>query len=265
MPRLNVLTWNSTGETAQGALELQRVIRHLMAYNWQPNVIVIQEANAAPSGEIYRMLAGLGGPHNYPVHVTETAGAGGRGYILATDGSVTGQATFARCDFAVDPSLQAWITGNLSPRARADAARKLAVMRMPARVNLRFQNAIVKLLTWHAPRGAGHILPGILDGGADPDAYLFLQNSSIHQELCGQGPGSLGVIAGDLNVTFDQLNRPTGFEEMPRVLPGWVGVSNRLDHIMARPSTGQRSPDFLDSGNFLASGSHNVLISTVRW
>ncbi len=118
MPSLNVLTWNSTGETGQGAFDLQNVIQYLVASNWQPHVIVVQEANAAPGGAIYNMLAGLGAAYNQPPAHTVEGGPGGRGYLLTTHNSVGGQGTFARYDLATDPLLQAWMNASLSLQAR---------------------------------------------------------------------------------------------------------------------------------------------------
>jgi hypothetical protein len=54
MPSLNVITWNSMGETPAGAYDLVQVINR-----WQRNLIVIQGANAIPGGAIDTMLSGL--------------------------------------------------------------------------------------------------------------------------------------------------------------------------------------------------------------
>ncbi|MFE7753339.1 hypothetical protein [Streptomyces sp. NPDC057428] len=263
MPNLNVLTWNSTGETVQGALGLRQVIQHLAANNSRPHVIVIQEAHASPGGPVYDMLAGLGAPYNGPAHATEGV-PGGRGYLLATHDGVGGQATFARCDLAADQGLQGWLNDHLVGWARTDADQELAGMRMPATANLTFHGTRVRFMTWHAPLGPGRLLPGTL-GEANPDAYLFLQRSSAYTALSGPDPGGLGLIAGDLNVTVQQLNTKTGLRDLPMLLPGWAGVSNKLDHIVGHSPAGQHSPAFSGAGNFLASGAHNVLISSVIW
>jgi hypothetical protein len=266
MPSLNVLTWNSTGETGQGAYDLQNVIQYLVASNWQPHVIVTQEANAAPGGAIYNMLGGLGAAYNQPPAHTTEGGPGGRGYLLTTHTSVGGQGTFARYDLAQDWLLQQWINQNLSLPARQIAAQELATMRMPATASLTFQGRSVPFLTWHAPRGPGQVLAGAtLQGGANPDAYLFLQNSNAHVVLAGPGMGNLGIIAGDLNVTYAQINGATGIPALPWILPGWDGVTDNLDHILGHPQAGQQNPTFPNSGNFQASGTHRILVSSVTW
>ena len=266
MPNLNVITWNSTGETGQGAFDLHNVIQYMTASGLPPHVIVVQEANSAPGGAIYQMLAGLGAAYNQPpAHATE-GGPGGRGYLLSTHASVGGQATFSRYDLATDWLLQQWINANLSLPARQIAAYELATMRMPATANLTFAGSSVPFLTWHAPRGPGQVLAGAtLQGGANPDAYLFLQNSSGLAVLAGPGNGNLGMIAGDLNVTVAQINAQTGIPGLPWILPGWNGVSDNLDHILGHAQAGQPNPAFGNAGNFPASGTHNILVSTVTW
>ncbi len=265
MPNLNVITWNSTGETAQGAADLQQVIAYLTLNGWQPNVIVVQEANAAPGGAIYQMLAGLGGAYNQPpAHTTEGV-PGGRGYILLTSANVAGQGTFATADLGNDVVLQNWINNNLSLAGRQTAYNELQNMRMPATATLGFGGRLVPFLTWHAPRGPGGLLPGTLPGGANPDAFLFLQNSGTYLPLVGPGFNNIGLIAGDLNVTWAGLNQNTGYPAMPYVLPGFVGVSDNLDHILGHPNPGQANPTFPNSGHFPASGTHNILVSTVSF
>lgn len=266
MPSLNTLTWNSTGETAQGAADLQDVIQYLTANNWPPHVIVIQEANAAPGGAIYNVLNGLGAAYNHPPAHAIEGGTAGRGYLLTTHATVDGNGTFRRYDLGADPMLLQWINSELSLRARQIATDELTTMRMPATAYLTFQGRMVPFLTWHAPRGPGQVLAGAtLGGGANPDAYLFLQNSFGYMELTGPGMNGLGLIAGDLNITVEQLNTPTGWPAMPRILPDWIGVSDNLDHILGHPQAGQPNPTFQNSGNFPASGTHRILVSTVTW
>jgi hypothetical protein len=267
MPNLNVITWNSRGETAGAAADLLGVINYLTASGWQPHVVVVQEANAAAGGAIYQMLAGLGGAYNQPPTHAVEGGPHGRGYILTTHASVTGQGTFGRYDLASDWLLQQWIQASLSLAARQIATQELATMRMPATANLGFQGRNVPFLTWHVPRGPGQVQNGAtLGGGANPDAFLFLQQSGLYQGLVAPGMNNLGMIAGDLNVTVQQLNSPTGIPSLPNILPTWVGVSDHLDHILAHEHAGQPSPTFSNSGNFPSPNSdHNILVSTVTW
>jgi hypothetical protein len=192
--------------------------------------------------------------------------SGGVRWQLHHGPALGGQGTFTRYDLAQDWLLQQWINQNLSLAARQIAAQELATMRMPAMANLTFAGRSVPFLTWHAPRGPGQVLAGAtLRGGANPDAYLFLQNSYAHVGLAGPGAGNLGVIAGDLNVTGAQINGGTGIPALPTILPGWVGVSNNLDHILGHQQAGQPNPTFPNSGNFQASGTHRILVSSVTW
>ncbi|HET9627679.1 MAG TPA: hypothetical protein VFP84_40255 [Kofleriaceae bacterium] len=266
MPSLNVITWNSTGETQQGAARLQEVITHLTVNGWQPNVIVIQEANALPGGAIYQMLASLGGAYNQPpAHVPE-GGPGGRGYLLLTSTAVSGQPTFTQANLATDATLQLWINTNLSLPARQQANHELSTMRMPARASLGIGGRLVPFLTWHAPRGPGQVLTAAtLQGGANPDGYLFLQNSGIYQPLSAPGLNNIGMIAGDLNVTVAALEQNTGIPALPYILPGFIGESDNLDHIEAHPNPGSANPVLSNGGHFDAPGTHNILVSTVSF
>ncbi|WP_261575075.1 hypothetical protein [Frankia gtarii] len=249
-----------------GATALHEVINYLVGTGWQPHVIAIQEANSGSGGNIYAMLAGLGGAYNQPpVHATE-GGSGGRGYLLITHNSVVGQGTFARTDLGTDWVLQQWIKASLSLPAQKIAADELAQMRMPAGAALAFQGRNVPFLTWHAPRGPGPILSSAtLKGGANPDSYLFLQNSGVYLALAGPGVNNLAIIAADLNITVDQINASTGIPALPEVLDSWTGVSDNLDHIIGHPQAGQPVPAFQNSGNFLSVGTHRILVSTVVW
>lgn len=265
MPHLNIITWNSTGETPAGAAALQQVVNYVTANGWQPHVIVVQEADAAPGGPIYQMLAGLGGVYNQPPAHALEGGPGGRGYLLLTHFSVQGLGTFAQADLATDATLQAWINAALSPAARQTAYGELASMRMPATAALLFGGRLVPFLTWHTPRGSGGVIPGVVAGGAMLDAFLLLQRSGYYVPLQAPGANNLGVIAGDLNATPAGLAQPTGHPALPYVLPGFVGISNNLDHILGHPQAGQPNPTFANHGTFSAPGTHDILVSTVSW
>jgi hypothetical protein len=266
MPNLNVITWNSTGETAQGAADLQNVIVYMASQGVPPDVIVVQEAGAAPGGAIYQMLAGLGNAFNQPpAHATEGGGPGGRGYLMLTRVPIAGQATFGRYDLGNDAGLVAWINAALSLAARGIAANELAAMRMPAIASLSVGGVAMPWLTWHVPLGPGQVLGWRLGRGANPDAFLFLQNSQLYQALIGPGHNNLGFIAGDLNVPVAELNSATGDPRLPRLLPDWVGVSDDLDHILGHPNAPQPDPTFSNAGHFPASGTHDILVATVSW
>ncbi|HEX4726108.1 MAG TPA: hypothetical protein VH333_26605 [Pseudonocardiaceae bacterium] len=267
MSSLNVLTWNSTGETAQGAADLAGVINYLIQReNWQPQVIVIQEANANPGGAIYNMLASLGGAYNQPPGHAVEGGAYGRGYLLLTHRSVQVTVPFVRANLDQDPVLLNVING-LPPAWRTTALNELTGMRMPAVAGLVVGGAAVPFLTWHAPRGPGPLLGTALPGGANADAFWFLQNSSVYQQLTAPGRNNVGVIAGDLNITYAAINAPTNIPALPEILPDFDGVSDNLDHIVAHPQPGQAAPTFpgATTGHFPASGTHNILVSTIVW
>lgn len=266
MPNLNVVTWNSRGETAQGAAALLGVIDYLTSLGWQPHVIAVQEANAVAGGLIHQMLAGLGGAYNQPPAHAREGGTHGRGYLLTTHASVAGQGTFARYDLAGDAQLRQWCATHLSLAGQQVATQELATMRMPATASLTFQGRKVPFLSWHVPSGPGKVLTGAtLQGGANPDAYLFLENSGGYQGLVGPGPNNLGTIVGDLNVTVAQINGQTGIPELPYLLDGWTGASDNLDHILGHPQAGQPNPTFPNGGNFPSSSDHRILASTVSW
>lgn len=265
MPSVNVLTWNSTGESAAGAARLREVINYLVTNGWQPQVIVIQEAAQAPGGLIYQMLAGLGNAYHQPPSHAAEGGPGGRGYLLLVHASGTIQTAFGQADPGLDPQLLGIING-LPPRPRQIALDELRDMRRPAAAGLNFGGARMAFLTWHTPRGPGQLLAGLtLQGGANPDAFWFLQNTGFYAALAAPGAGNLGLIAGDLNITVKEINRNTGSPDLPYVLPGWSGLSSNLDHIVGHGEPFQPEPVFTNGGNFDAPGTHAILIGTVNW
>jgi hypothetical protein len=265
MPNLNILTWNSTGETQLGASRLREVIDYLVGYGWQPHVIVLQEASQNTGGDIYQMLSSLGGAYNQPPSHAPEGGSGGRGYLLLTHNSVPIRSAFTRYDLGQDKKLLS-IISTFAPRPRQIALDELRDMRMPAVASLLFQGCSVAFLTWHTPRGPGQLLTGLtLQGGANPDAFWFLQNSGLYADLTAPGLGNLGVIAGDLNITVQEINRHIGHPDLPYVLPDWVGLSNNLDHIIGHPGPGQAKPNFPVGWNFEAPGTHAILVATASW
>lgn len=264
MPNLNVISWNSTGESADGAARLREVIDWVAGHGWQPHVIVIQEANQAPGSPIYQMLAGLGNAYNQPPSHAVEGGPYGRGYLMLTHTSVVMASAFSRYDLGQDAQLLALIN-QFQGQWKQIALDELRDMRMPAVAGMFFHGAAVGFLTWHTPRGPGQVLQGVtLDGGANPDAFLFLQNSGLYTQLTAPGIGNLGVIAGDLNVTVQQLNGYVGQPGLAYILPGWVGLSNKLDHIVGHPQQGQ-PVNFPTGGHYDAPGTHDILVATASW
>ncbi|MDT5027371.1 MAG: hypothetical protein QOE61_3797 [Micromonosporaceae bacterium] len=75
-------------------------------------------------------------------------------------------------------------------------------MQSPATATLTGGGVRANFMTWHAPRGPGQVLQAAtLQGGANPDAYLFLQNSTVYGGLTAPGVGNLGQ-AGQPAPTF---------------------------------------------------------------
>lgn len=268
MPNLNVMTWNSRGENLAKAAFLQNLIlNNPVVPGWQPDVIIIQEAQAAPGGALWAMLAGLGGVVggiNYAANAPQFVAVGGEGYILKVSNNVTPGA-FQLVDLAADPGVLAAI-GMFPPHLRPVATAEVATMRKPGEATLAFGGRQLRFMTWHAPLGPGQILHGI-NAAVNYDAYFFLQSSNFYNALYNPGPGDLNIIAGDLNATAVDLGAPTGLPPpINHLLPNWVGVSNNLDHILARRNVGG-GINFPNAGHYATGGlsDHDVLVSTVRW
>lgn len=267
MPDLNILSWNSTGETDQGAARLREVIGYLVGTGWQPHVILVQEANQSQvrPGPIYQMLNGLGNAYNQPPSHVMEGGPRSAGYLMLTHSTVTVQVPFARLDLGQDARLLG-IINTLAPRPRQIALDELRDMRMPAGAFISYNGAGAAVATWHTPRGPGQLLAALtLQGGANPDAFWFLQNSDIYANITAPGVGNIGVIAGDLNVRPDEINRQIGYPDLPELLRGWVGVSSNLDHIVGHPQPHQADPGWPVGWNFEAPGTHAIIVGTARW
>lgn len=269
MAKINVITWNGMGETRQGAQELANAVNTLAGQGWLADVIVVQQANPVPDGHIHDMLARLGGPYQpRPAHVP-AGGRGRDGYLLLTRSRIAGQGTFARVDLAADRGLCDWLGRHLTGPEQADAADELATMEMPALATLAFGGVQVKFLTWRVPRGPGRLLQPIRWGAeANPDAFLFLQNSDLSTTLGDPGANNLSVIAGDINVTAAAINADSGTHPSRRILPGFVGVSNNLQHIIGHGHPQQPYPSFPihQAGYFPVPGhAHAVLYATAVW
>jgi hypothetical protein len=265
MPNLNVLTWNSSGETEESARQLREVIGIAAGSGWIPQVILVQEARQQPGGLVYQMLDSLGSDYQGPPSHAVEGGAYSRGYLMLAHRSVVIRHAFERRDLSQDTKLLD-IIGLLPPRPRQIALDMLPDMNMPAVAGLSVDGADVGLLTWHAPRGPGQLLTGLtLQGGASPDAFWFLQNSALYADLNAPGVGNLGLIAGDLNITRQEINRHIGHWDLPYVLRGWTGVSNTLDHILGRPQPGQANASFPVGWHFDTFSDHAVVIATVSW
>lgn len=265
MPSLNVITWNSTGESQPKADRLYEVIQYVTSRGWQPQAILVQEANAGPGGPIATMLANLAGGYVSPPARVREGGSHSRSYLLTTHASVQGQPSFAQANLATDGLLLTWIRNSMSLRMQQIAIDELQGMRMPAIALLGVGVSQVRLMTWHTPIGPGPILGGTAAGGANLDAYLFLQHSGHYAQLNAPGAGNVSVIAGDLNTTRHGLQTPLNYPQLQHLLPGFDGFGFGLQHILGRTQAGQPAPTVSNDGYFDAPGDHKILVGTVNW
>jgi exonuclease III len=263
MPNINIMSWNSNGETAAKAAFLQNLILNTPP---APDVILIQEARAAAGGAIFNMLGGLGG--NYNMTAPQFAGIAGEGYILAVSNNVTLPTPFNVVDLAMDPGVIAAIADFLTPAARAAAKSEVKAMRDPAQASIGFAGRNVNVMTWHAPIGPSQVIQGI-NAAVNYDAYYYLQNSNYYLgTLRLPGNNNLSIVAGDLNVTRNDLSDKTHASGVELLLPDWVGVSSGLDHILAFRDKGSvKQIKFQNDVAYDTNGlsDHDVQVVTVQW
>lgn len=272
MPAINIMTWNSDGESAAKAAFLQDLILNNPSVpGWQPDVVVIQEAQAAPGGDIWNMLSNLGGQPgggNYTVNAPQFAPLSSEGYIFMTSNHVTlAGGAFTVVDLATDPGVLAAIDAFATPLARATAIAEVELMRDPARAPIAFAGRALDVMTWHAPLGPSRLIQGI-SAAVNYDAYYFFQSSNYYTAtLLQPGAGNLSAVAGDLNVTASDLTNPTEAPVVPYLFPGWTGVSSNLDHILAYRNVGSvASITFPNAGSYQTGLSdHAVEVSSVSW
>ncbi len=268
MGKLTVVTWNSQGETRHTASRLADALDTLATLGHTADVIVVQGADNRPGGRVYQMLAGLGHPyHPAPAHAAEGTGVGG--YLLHTRAGIGGQETFRRADLATDPGLRHWLDNQPRPD-RTTAHAELAAMGMPATAALRVGATTVRLLTWRVPRGPGRLLhTTTLAGGANPDAFLLYQHSTLAAAAQQHG---IEIIAGDIGVTADTFNTAaldTEAEPLPCLLPGYGGVASGLQHIIGHGRTTR--PDLsclpITTAEYvpIPGHTHAVLCATTTW
>lgn len=276
MPSLNLLTWNSRGESVAKATFLHDlIVNNTVVPGWTPDVIVIQEAMSAPGGALWAMLSNLGTPGTpefcpaYLGRVPQFAGIPGEGYILMLSAPTSLTTAFAAVDLSVDPGVVSTITNPaFTPGQRADLLAAVTTYRAPAHAQLSRSGRTIELLTWHAPLGPG--LPFMLGARASVNytAYFLLQRSDLYNHtLCHPGAvgANLGLIAGDLNITVQDLMQPTLVPLVPALLPGWRAVSNHLDHVCGRTDNGTAGITFQHAGHYPSPSDHNVLVGTITW
>lgn len=262
MPTLKVMTWNSRGESPAKAAFLQNLILHNQNFqNWYPDVIAIQEA-AVGGGPIAQMLNGLGVqlPAVYANYPPTGANVRGELNLLKLSNSFTAVQPLQSVALATDP-------GSVAAAAQTGIAPFLTQqMRYPARADVLqcFGGRQVNFMTWHTDTGPGP-LPGI-SAAVNYAAYWLLQSSNYYTTVLNVPPANgISIIAGDLNAYAADLANPTGIPTPQRILPNWFGVSNNLDHIVAR--TAIAKPTFPNAGHYSTGGlsDHDVFVSEVIW
>ncbi|HEU4558263.1 MAG TPA: endonuclease/exonuclease/phosphatase family protein [Longimicrobium sp.] len=274
MPAINIMSWNTNGESIAKANFLQNLILNNPAVQgWQPDVILIQEAQGAAVGPVWGMLNGLGGAPgqgNYTNNPAQFVAIGGEGYILKVSNNVALQpGAFAVHHLANDANVQAAVANDFFGAAnQAATLATIGMMRNPAIAPLGFAGRGMNLLTWHAPRGPGTLLGN--SAAVDYLAYYALQNSAIYtQALTAPGANNVSIVAGDLNIRPRDLANPTGLplQGIQRIFQNWVGISNVWDHVLAIGNNGGQGINFANDGWYPTGwpGAHAVLVTTVNW
>ncbi|KFE64428.1 hypothetical protein [Hyalangium minutum] len=279
MPSLRIVSWNSTGESQQKAVELQAVQPVLAGlYPAAPDVDVflVQEAQQAAGGSISSMLdtdpatpatgVSVGPAYQRPAaHQPELTTGGGAGHICLVHNGVVVNTPLTLWDYATDPALNGWIAS--LPGHLQATAQTATTHRPPAYAVLTVGGSTAMLITWHAPLGVPALAPGYtMPGNGLIDAYLVMENSGLLQQAQAQVLATDGVviIAGDLNTTSQGLaaNYPIATGYNP--LPDFVGFSDNVSHILAwRPSGNVVT---VQEGHSTDSSSvHRIISARVSW
>ena len=250
MSPITILTWNSNGESAQKAECLRRVLHNLeQTQGFHPDVVLIQEANSQPGGEIARFLE-ESRAFQSPVQHTPEGGSQARSYLMAVAPRVHVRQPLQSHSLLDDPWVREWVAGSFpSPAQQRTVGQELAGFRHFAVAELRVDGIDVRLANWHAPRGPSAIgsVPSQLPGGANPDAFLALAVSQLNHWLQDVPQGTFGVLAGDLNVQQAHIHQPVllASGEHFEVLQGWEGVGRGLDYVaLSLPPGGARYRGF---------------------
>lgn len=271
MPDLRVVTWNSTGENPQKALELQAEIAYLNAtYAANPaKIILLQEGKQAANGDIYNMLntdpanavtqVSIGPNYQRPIrHITEDA-LGGRGYTVVTSNDITVNQNLTLHNYANDVTFQNFLNTQSSGTAK-QINQLLSNMRPPAAMQFTYGGETIRLITWHAPLGPSTYLSACqsLDGKGTLDAFFFLDQSSLINDVNGI---DLIIVAGDLNATSADLSRPCG-QYVP--LRNFTGETVHLDHIMGY-SPMNVNIGYYETRTVNSSSVHGIMSSRIHW
>lgn len=271
MPSLNVLSWNSNGENAAKAECLEGVIEHLRtAHNWVPDVVFIQEANADGEGDIQNYL-NTSGLFQDPVTNIPEGGGQNRAYVMAVDNDIQVTRGFGEYALSADSSVTEWVQSQFGLPWRQPMTTEVNDFRNLGIVELTIDDSPIHIATWHAPRGnsvAGTV-PSKMPGGANPDAFLALENSELYEWLIELDAGQAAAIIGDLNIDKDEIHDPIVLPDESdfEVLKGWSGYAQKLDYVIARfGGVGEVANGFTypDSAGFGLS-DHQIIGGTIDW
>jgi len=271
MPTLNVLSWNSNGENAAKAECLQRVIEHLrVTHNWIPDAIFIQEANTGGLGEIQDYL-NTSGLFQNPVTKIPEGGNQGRSYLMAVGNGVQVTRGFGEYALSGDPDSIQWVQSSFTFPWQQVVGTEITDFRNLGIVELTVDDSLLRIATWHAPRGNSVIgtAPSKMPGGANPDAFLSLENSELYDWLTQLDAGQASAIIGDLNVDKDQIHDPIVLPDGSdyEVLQGWSGYAQNLDYIIGRfgaPGEIANGFTYPDCTGFGLS-DHQIIGGTISW
>ena len=238
MPSLNILSWNTHGESHEKAIYLDKIVTYLKANNqWTPDVVFIQGAHVNPNGEVYRYLKSCTLFKNPVAHVP-AGGGSGCSYLMAVAPHVTITKRFSSLAFLHDKGVQRWIDSSFDQDYRKIVTAEVAEFCNLGVVEIDVEDSSVRLATWHAHRGYSCINshPSRLRGDANPDAYLVLEASDYYNDfLTDLGNVQVSSICGDLSIYHDDLGRSIKLFDKSSytVLENWTGNGSKIDNITA--------------------------------
>ena len=268
-----IVTWNSTGEQPPRDTTLRDEVNALNnAYPATPTRSILnQEALQAISGAIYNMLNnpavppnGLG--PNYqrpPQHTTENLNGTGRGYNALLANNLTINQGLTLHNYQNDATFTNWVN-SLSQAQQTIVWNEVNRWRPPVSMGLQTASGqTVRLMTWHAPLDVSQLLSACPQpaGGAPLDAFLFLEQSSLLNNVAGI---NIVIIAGELNMTQGDLQNTCGGLYEP--LSNFEGVSSNLDRILAWRPVGA-NPTFFENRRTPTPGlsPHDIFSARVHW
>ncbi len=285
MVDLRVMTWNSGGEAdGRGATLVNSVQQTNLHFGGVPvQLVTIQEANVG-GGSIQAAL-GNGPPFNTFVqpqgfcreHLLPPAqpyrvglSKAYRVSWLVNDplmGNNLGPGAagpgLVNLDPMVDAGVNAYIINlNLVGHPNAAVRQAAGNMRWPVYQMLTYQGRVVHFFTWHAPLRnnwlGADILPVALQGPALPIAFEFLQNSTFYTQIIANlNLNDAVVIAGDLNLSFNDIQNPLFF-------PNYTGVTENLTHILSFSPNGNTAVN-QNLAHVTPFPPHTILTARIQW